>query len=272
MTVREITIDGVDDPRLADYTGLTDVALRRVREPVEGLFIAEGITVIERAVAAGYPLRSVLTTPRFLPGIEALLGVRAQPLDVFVGSLATLRGVTGFGVHRGALAALGRLPLPSVQEILAAADRVVVLEDLIDHANVGAVVRSAAGLGFDGVLISPNCADPLYRRAVKVSMGAVFALPWTILQPWPSGIDMLQDNGFAVLGLTPDEGADDLGTMPTHVRRRCALVVGTEGSGLSAAALAACDQRVRIPMARGVDSLNAAAAAAVACYALTQDA
>lgn len=264
---RVVTVEA-GSPLLSDYVALTDVELRRTREPAEGLFIAEGEKVIRRAVEAGYPIRSVLLEEKWLPGLADLLDRADVP--AYVASRATLEAVTGYSVHRGALAAMTRLPLPPVLELAERSQRVVVLEDLVDHTNVGAVMRGAAGLGVDAVLVTPRCADPLYRRAVKVSMGAVFAVPWTRLVAWPGALEDLRDLGFSVLALTPAPDATPLADIPPELSERCALVLGTEGEGVSPGALAACDLRVRIPMAPGVDSLNVAAAAAVACYALGQ--
>ncbi len=257
---------GADE--LGDYVGLTDVVLRRAREPAEGLFIAEGEKVIRRAVAAGYPVRSVLLEEKWLPALADLLDTLHAP--VYVASRDVLEEVTGYSVHRGALAAMGRLPLPDALDLAARSRRIAVLEDLVDHTNVGAVIRGAAGLGIDAVLVSPRCADPLYRRSVKVSMGAVFAVPWSRMDSWPDGLHRLRDLGFSVLALTPDPAATPLAELPPGVTDRCALLLGAEGPGLSEGATSTADHLVRIPMAAGVDSLNVAAAAAVAFYALGQ--
>ena len=263
MAVRHAVTDAAD-PRLRDFTDLTDVALRRRREPDEGLFIAEGSTVIRRAVEAGYPMRAVLASDRWAADLADLTGGIDVP--VYVGSDDLLESVTGFRVHRGALASMARKPLPSVAEVLEGARRVVVIEDVVNHTNVGAIFRSVAGIGFDAVLLSPTCADPLYRRSVRVSMGTVFSVPYARLDDWPGGLDVVRAAGLFVVALTPDAGARNLGSLPPSARERCALVMGTEGDGLTAPTLHAADLRVRIPMAHGVDSLNVAAAAAVACY------
>ncbi|AUG76017.1 rRNA methyltransferase [Kitasatospora sp. MMS16-BH015] len=257
------TVTDPADPRLADYTGLTDVELRRKREPAEGLFIAEGEKVIRRAVAAGYRMRSMLLTPKWLEVMGEVIEATDAPVHVVDPALA--EAVTGYHVHRGALASMERKPLPAVAEVLAGARRVAVLEGLVDHTNLGAIFRSAAALGMDAVLLSPDCADPLYRRAVKVSMGAVFAVPYARLDPWPGSLATVQQAGFSVLALTPAEGAVDLATVA--VQEKTALMLGAEGDGLTAKAMAAADHLVRIPMAHGIDSLNVGAAAAVAFYA-----
>jgi tRNA G18 (ribose-2'-O)-methylase SpoU len=257
------------DPRLADYVALTDVALRRRKEPAEGLFVAESEKVIRRAAAAGYPLRSALLEERWLPALADLLARAGCP--VYVAGPAVLEAVTGFAVHRGALAAMARTPLPPVAELLRAGGteprRVAVLEDVVDHTNLGAAFRSAAALGVDAVLVTPRCADPLYRRSVRVSMGAVFQVPWTRVAPWPAAIETLRAAGYTTAALTPDAGATDLADLAARRERRLALVLGTEGDGLRPDTVAAADLAVRIPMAGGVDSLNVAAAAAVAFYA-----
>ena len=261
-----VFVEGVDDPRLADYRALTDVALRRRTEPELGIFIAEGEIVIRRALQAGYPMRSALMTQRWLPSMADVVGTTDAPL--FVGSDELLEQVTGFHVHRGALAAMGRLPLPDVAALLPAAASVVVLEDVNSHTNIGAIFRCAAGLGMDGVFLSPTCADPLYRRSVRVSMGEVFALPYARFAAWPAGLTELTAAGFTVVALTPDPAATSIDDLVIADGEKLALVMGAEGPGLSAVTLAAASMRVRIPMANGVDSLNVAAAAAVACYAV----
>lgn len=258
-----IEIDDPADPRLADYRDLRDVALRKALETEHGLFLAEGEKVVRRAVEAGYAARSFLMAPRWLDGLADVLAASDAPC--FVVSEAMAESVTGFHVHRGALASLHRRPLPSVAEVLDGARSVVLLEDLVDHTNVGAIFRCAAGFGFDAVLLAPRCADPLYRRAVKVAMGTVFSLPWTRLPDWSEALSMLSEAGFTTVALTL---APDATTLETAVAgaERVALVLGSEGHGLSARWEESADRRALIAMARGVDSLNVAAAAAVACY------
>jgi tRNA G18 (ribose-2'-O)-methylase SpoU len=269
--MRELVTD-VADPRLADYARLTDMELRTHLESAQGLFIAEGTKVISRAVAAGYPVRSVLVAERRLGDIPALLSaLAATGAPVYVVPDETVERLTGYRVHRGALASLHRQPLPEIPALAAAARRVIVLEDLVDHANVGAIFRCAAALGVDAVFLSPRCADPLYRRAVKVSMGAVFAIPYARMAGWYDGLAGLRKAGFRLLALTPDPAAVPL-TAAAAVGR-IALLLGTEGDGLSSRWLHEADQAVRIPMqagalAAGVDSLNVVAAAAIACHVL----
>jgi tRNA G18 (ribose-2'-O)-methylase SpoU len=252
------------DPRLADYASLTDVHLRRSLEAEHGLFIAEGEKVIRRAISAGYPARSMLVSQDKLATIEAVAAECAAPLYVLPADVA--QQLTGYRVHRGALASMQRLPLPSPSAILTSASRIVVLEDIVDHANVGSVFRCAAALGFDAVLLAPRCADPLYRRAVKVSTGAVFALPYSRIEDWREGLIWLGEQGFRLLALTPAAAATPIDRIDKP--EKLALLVGGEGDGLSPRWLSQADELVRIPMRAGIDSLNVASAAAIACYLL----
>ena len=254
------------DERLRDYVGLTDVVLRRLSEPADGLYLAESAKVIERALAAGHQPRSVLLQQKWLDELAPLLD--RYDIPVYLAEPAVLERVTGFLMHRGALASIHRPPLLPVEDVLRDARRVVVLEDIVDHTNVGAIFRAVAGLGADAVLITPRCADPYYRRSVRVSMGTVLQIPWTRLAEWPEGTAQLHDAGFEIAALALDDGAVDLATYAQHPPDRVALLLGTEGDGLSAAGLASADTVVTIPMSRGVDSLNVAAASAVALWAL----
>jgi tRNA G18 (ribose-2'-O)-methylase SpoU len=265
--MRLIPIDNVELPELADYSRLTDVALRRMLEPAGGLYLAESTKVITRALAAGHVPRSVLLHERWLPDLEPLL-TGFPDLPVYVGSEAALQRLTGFHLHRGALAAMHRPVLPSLEDVLAHARRVVVLEDIVDHTNVGAAFRAVAGLGADAVLVSPRCADPLYRRSVRVSMGTVLQVPWTRIGEWQDAAPRLHDAGFHIAALALDDRAVSLEAFASHAPRKVALVMGAEGDGLSHRAMASADTVVTIPMAHGVDSLNVASAAAVALYAL----
>lgn len=264
--MRIAPITSLDEPALADFARLTDVALRRVTEPQGGLYIAESLTVIERAMRAGHEPRSVLTSERWLPELAALLGDR--DVTVHVGEAGLLEELTGFHLHRGALASMHRPPLTPVAALLRDARRVVIVEDVVDHTNVGAIFRSVAGLGADAVLVTPRCADPLYRRSVRVSMGTVLQVPWTRLPEWDDAVQLLHDAGFTIAALALADDAVDLRSFAAGAPERVAVVVGTEGDGLSRAALEAADVVVTIPMAHGVDSLNVAAATAVALYAL----
>ena len=260
------TITSIDDPGLADYARLTDVALRRVSEPEGGLYIAESLTVIGRALRAGHRPRSVLTIQKWLPELERLLD--GVDVPVYVGEPGVLEELTGFHLHRGALASMHRPEMPTVAEVLRDARRVVIVEDVVDHTNVGAIFRSVAGLGADAVLVTPRCADPLYRRSVRVSMGTVLQVPWTRLPEWDEAAPLLHAAGFTIAALALADDAVPLRQFAADAPDRVAILVGAEGDGLSRPALAAADVVVTIPMAHGVDSLNVAAASAVALYAL----
>jgi rRNA methylases len=261
-----VTVTDPRAPELRDYTELTDVVRRRLREPEEGIYLAESVKVIERAFAAGHRPRSVLVLEKWLDEIAPLF----EPWDVpvYVGTSEVLEAVTGFIMHRGALASMHRPPLAPVEELLRDARRVVVLEDIVDHTNVGAIFRAVSGLGADAVLVSPRCADPLYRRAVRVSMGASLQIPWTRIGEWDEAAPQLRDAGFTIAALALSDDAVDLADFAAAPPDRVALVLGTEGDGLSRAALDAADTVVTIPMDRGIDSLNVAAASAVALWAL----
>ena len=258
-----VEITAADDPRLADYRDLRDVELRKNLEAEHGLFLAEGEKVVRRAVEAGVTARSFLMAPRWLDGLADVLDRSDAPCFVVAEDLA--EEVTGFHVHRGALASLERRPLPAVEEVLAGARSVLVLEDIVDHTNVGAILRSGAALGFDAVLLAPRCADPLYRRSIKVAMGAVFSMPWTRLPDWYDALPALGRAGFTTVALTlaPDAVPIDEAVAGLD---KVALVLGSEGHGLSPRWEEAADRRAIIPMAAGIDSLNVAAATAVACY------
>jgi tRNA G18 (ribose-2'-O)-methylase SpoU len=253
------------DPRLRDFLRLRDVELRTKVEAAEGMFIAEGEATIRRAVEAGFVPRAFLLTQRWLEGLADLVETTGAP--ALLAEDDVLTATTGFPVHRGALASMDRRPLPSFDAVAAGAARLVVLEDLADHTNLGAVFRGAAALGVEGILLTPRCADPLYRRAIRTSMGAVFSVPWTRI-PWFEGPDLLQVAGLAVFALTPAPEAVDLRSVDPSAHPRLALAIGSEGHGLSERWRTAADLQVRIPMRGGIDSLNAAAAAAVACFAL----
>jgi tRNA G18 (ribose-2'-O)-methylase SpoU len=263
-TPAAVRIDDPADPRLADYRDLTDVALRRVLEPAGGLYIAESSKVIARAVAAGHRPRSILVQEKWLDEAAALAG----DAPVYVVADTVAEALTGYAVHRGALAAMHRPELPAVADVVAGARLVMILEDIVDHTNVGAAFRAAAGLGADAVLITPRCADPLYRRSVRVSMGTVFQVPWTRLPAWPEAGGILHDAGLHLAALALADGAVPLDAFAAARPDRVALMLGAEGDGLSRRALAAADTIVTIPMAGGVDSLNVAAASAVALWAL----
>ena len=261
-----IRITDLEHVGLADYARLTDVALRRVSEPAGGLYIAESPKVIERALRAGHRPRSFLVLEKWLDTVVPF--AEATDATIYVGEDELLHSLTGFSLHRGALASMHRPELPAVAELLENSRRVVVLEDIVDHTNVGAIFRAAAGLGADAVLISPRCADPLYRRSVRVSMGTVLQVPWTRLPEWSEARGLLTDAGFHIAALALSDNAVDLAEFAAHQPDRIAIVMGAEGDGLSREAMVAADTVVTIPMLAGVDSLNVAAASAVALWAL----
>lgn len=264
-----VTIDDPHDARLNDFRALTDAQLRRSTEAAEGLYIAESAKVIERACAAGHAPRAVMTQRRWVEGIREIIGSRDVP--VYLVPDAVAQAVTGFAVHRGALASMERPVLPPVKDVIQNARTIVILDDLIEHTNVGAIFRAAAGLGADAVLVTQRCADPLYRRSVKVSMGTVFQVPWTRTGAWAATADALHAEGFEIAALALADDAVDLHDFAQRRPERLALVMGTEGDGLSSAALSHADHTVMIPMTGGVDSLNVAAAAAVALWAVNPD-
>ena len=279
---RIVDVTDPTDARLGDYLGLREATLRRPH----ARFIAEGPLVVRRAVEAGYPAESFLLTPRWVDELRDVWQVTAAP--VYRASTAVVEAITGFHVHRGALAALRRSERWSVDQVLAG-DRVVVVEDLVDHANLGTIIRSTAALGWDGLLVTHGSADPLYRRAVKTSMGAVFSLPWARLAAGADLMNHLRGAGFTVVALAPGHAGVDLATArqrlgltisgasgrpapadpaPARAPNRLAVLLGSEGPGLSRPLIEGADLVVTIPMAHGIDSLNVAAAAAIACFAL----
>lgn len=290
MILRIESLEGLDDDGvralLADYTSLTDVALRRRLETERGLYMAESSKVIARAVEAGHAPRSLLMAERWYDELRRVIAAArgtdgredGGDVPVIIAPEEVLETITGFHLHRGALAAMNRPVLPGVGELLTSARggqgarRVAVLEDLVDHTNVGAAFRSAAALGIDAVLVTPRCADPLYRRSVRVSMGTVFQVPWTRIERWPA-LDELHEAGFTVAAMALSDDSvslDEFSASPACAApdSRVAIVLGTEGDGLARRTITAADAVVRIPMAGGVDSLNVAAAAAVAYWEL----
>jgi tRNA G18 (ribose-2'-O)-methylase SpoU len=256
-----VAIGEVSDPRIRDFTSLTDVNLRKSREVDEGRFMAESVHVVQCAVAAGYQIRSVLTEARWLAQAESAASDPQTP--IFVGAPDILQRITGYRLHRGILAAMQRRALPLASAILATAQSVLVLDALVNHTNVGAAFRSAAAMGFDAVLTTSQGADPLYRRSVRTSMGAVFAVPWTVVTPTDLWHELAE---FETVALTPACDAPSLAELVPTLRQRRALILGSEGPGLSQQSLAAAQHQARIPMALGVDSLNVAATAALAGY------
>lgn len=270
---RIIEITDLSDPGLDLFARLTENQLRSRLEPEKGVFIAESPKVIHLALDAGYEPLALLMEKRHIEGQGGPIAARCGDTPVYTAERELLARLTGYTLTRGLLCAFRRKPLLPAEEVCANARRVAVLEGVSDSTNVGAVFRSAAALGMDAVLLTPTCCDPLCRRAVRVSMGTVFQVPWSrmgeVPEDWPHpGVERLQELGFATLAmaLSPDCLSLDDPRLPCG--ERLAVVLGTEGDGLAPATVAACDWRVRIPMARGVDSLNVAAAAAVAFWQL----
>lgn len=265
-------VDDPEDPRIAEFVGLRDreLAGRRVRgrrTVADGIFVAEGDIVVERALRAGYRLRAaIIDATRTAPLPDSV----PEDAEVFAAAPPVLRRITGLGVHRGMLASFDRRPIPSAEQVLASSRRVVVLERVSNPTNLGVIVRSAAGLGIDAMLLDPTCTDPLYRRVARVAMGEGYGFPWAWLPRLPDGLDIVRAAGFRLLALTPAAGAIPLDQVEIGDDERVALLFGAEGRGLSATALAAADERIGIPMHGGVDSLNVGVAAGIACWALAR--
>ena len=264
LSERLVQLSDPADPRVADYTSLTDVSLRRKLEPERGLYLAESSKVLRRALDAGHRPRSFFMAEKWVDGLRDVL--ESHDVPVYVGTDEVLEQITGFHLHRGAMAAMHRpAPLP-LESVLASARRVAILEDIVDHTNVGAIFRSAAALDVDAVLVTPRCADPLYRRAVRVSMGTVFQVPWVRLEHWTADLQRVKDVGFLTAALALSEDAVTVDALAAEQPEKLALILGTEGQGLGAATLHHADRHVVIPMSHGVDSLNVAAASAVAFW------
>jgi tRNA G18 (ribose-2'-O)-methylase SpoU len=259
-----IEVRGPDDGRVDDYRDLTTADRRPDRPGGKGLVIAEGALVVRRLLASRFPVRSVLGVPRRLAELAGDLAGLDVP--VYSTSAEVMAEVVGFHLNRGVLAVADRPPALPVDDVVAGARRLAVLEGVGDHENLGALFRNAAAFGVDGVLLGTGCSDPLYRRSVRVSMGHVLGVPFTALTPWPDGLKLLRDRGFRVLAMTPSDDARPLTAQAGE--ERVAVLLGSEGPGLTAEAIAAADAAVRVPMAGGVDSLNVATAGAVAFYAL----
>lgn len=272
-----VTDPAEEERLLDDYRALNDPARRREVERRGAFFVVEGPFTLESLLASTYPVRSVLVSE---PRAEAIAGLVGDRATVVVRPADELEEITGFPFHRGVLAAADRIRQPQLRDLVAHARTVAVLEGVNDHENLGALFRNAAAFGVGAVLLDPTTADPLYRRSVRVSLGHVLRVPWARLDPLPAGLDALRVQGFVIVALTPDAGAEPIDALAdelaarsaasTTVPARLALVVGAEDQGLSAASLAAADRRVRIPIAPGVDSLNVATAAAIAFHTVGQ--
>lgn len=284
--MRFIHLDSIDDERVAAYVNLTEIQLRNRLEPSKGLFIAESPKVIDRALAAGREPISLLVEESWIDGMSGMFDVIEKRwgdgIPVYVASPEQLKRLTGYRLHRGALAAMKRWSLPSVEEVCRGARRVAVMENIVDHTNVGALMRSAAALDVDAVLVTPSCGDPLYRRAARVSMGTVFQVPWTRIggndkHYWPfTGMRELHDLGFTTVAMALEDDSISLAELVRRLNNaetesdhidKLALIFGTEGDGLSHHTISRAELTVKIPMSHGVDSLNVAASSAVAFYA-----
>ncbi|MCU1378658.1 MAG: tRNA/rRNA methyltransferase (SpoU) [Acidimicrobiales bacterium] len=264
-----IPVDDPADPRIEEFLGLRDHELRRRREApggdLEGIFIVEGDIVVERALRAGYRMRSALVDATRSAPLPTGIG---PDVAVYAAGPEVVLRITGMGVHRGVMASMDRRIEPTAAEVLAGATRVVVLENVNNPTNLGVIARSAVALGIDGLLLDPSCCDPLYRRASRVAMGEVFALPWARTERFPRGLDVLADHGFSLLALTPDPTAESIDDLVLDPSDKAALVLGAEGPGLTDETMDRIGRRIRIPLHGGVDSLNVGVAAGIACYVL----
>lgn len=268
-----IEITSLDQPGLEVYTSLTQAQLRNRLEPEKGVFIAESPKVIARALEAGCQPLSLLMERRQIEGGAKEIVARCGDVPLYTADREVLAGLTGYTLTRGVLCALRRPALPTVEQLCAGAKRLAVLENIVDSTNVGAIFRSAAALHMDGVLVTPTCCDPLHRRAVRVSMGTVFQIPWTYIgarsADWPQpGLARLRALGFQTAAMALSLEALSIEDSRLVSAEKLAIVLGTEGDGLSPRTVAHCDYTVCIPMARGVNSLNVAAASAVAFWQL----
>lgn len=268
-----IEVTDFSDPRLDAYARLTEAQLRNRLEPEKGIFIAESTKVIGTALDAGYQPRSFLMERKHITGQAAPLLARFPEVPVYTADREILEQLTGYTLTRGVLCAMARPKLPTVEEVCAGARRIAVLEGIVDSTNVGAIFRSAAALHMDAVLVSPTCCDPLNRRAVRVSMGTVFQIPWTRIgeaaADWPHpGMDQLHSLGFKTAAMALSDDSVSLDDPALAAEEKLAIILGTEGDGLCHQTIADCDYTVMIPMSHGVDSLNVAAASAVAFWQL----
>ena len=268
-----IEITDFMSPELDVYARLTENQLLNRHEPEKGLFIAESPNVVERALNAGYTPVSLLLERKHITGQAAHIIERCRDIPVYTADFDVLTQLTGFQLTRGVLCAMRRKSLPDVREVCAGARRIAILENVMNPTNVGAIFRSAAALNMDAVLLTPACSNPLYRRSTRVSMGTVFQIPWTYIgseaSPWPQqGIPLLQSMGFKTAAMALSEQAVNIDNPQLMAEEKLAVILGTEGDGLSSATIADCDYTVCIPMAHGVDSLNVAAASAVAFWQL----
>lgn len=260
-------------PELDVYARLTEAQLLHYFEPESGLFLAESPKVIGRALDAGYTPVSLLLERGHIAGQAKDIVARCQDIPIYTADFEILTRLTGFALTRGVLCVMRRRPLPSAEEICSGARRIAILENVMNPTNVGAIFRSAAALNIDAVLLTPACSNPLYRRAARVSMGTVFQIPWTFLggtaKDWPDeGLKLLKELGFKTAAMALSSNSISIEDSRLAAEKRLAIILGTEGDGLAESTIAGCDYTVRIPMAHGVDSLNVAAASAVAFWQL----
>lgn len=268
-----IEITDLTTPELDIYARLTETQLLHFHEPELGIFIAESPKVIERALNAGYAPISLLLERKHITGEAKEIITRCGDIPVYTADSEILAELTGFQLTRGALCAMHRQELPSVEKVCDGAHRIAILENVVNPTNIGAIFRSAAALNIDAVLLTPACSDPLYRRATRVSMGTVFQIPWTYLgtksAEWPqSGMKLLKELGFKTAAMALSDQAINIDDPQLMAEEKLAIILGTEGDGLAASTIADCDYTVCIPMSHGVDSLNVAAASAVAFWQL----
>ena len=268
-----IEITDFHAPELDVYARLTENQLLNRHEPEKGLFIAESPKVIERALDAGCIPVSLLLERKHITGQAQHIVARCQDIPVYTADFDVLTQLTGFNLTRGALCAMRRPPLPTVEEVCSHAHRIAILENVVNPTNVGAIFRSAAALNMDAVLLTPACSNPLYRRAIRVSMGTVFQIPWTFLgtndTEWPKpAMDILKRMGFRTAAMALSDHAVNIDDPQLMSEEKLAIILGTEGDGLASSTIADCDYTVCIPMSHGVDSLNVAAASAVAFWQL----
>jgi len=275
-----VPIDDPADPRVAAYAGLTDAQLRAAVEAPDpatpgdlGSFIVEGHLALDALLASPYPVRSLLVSDPQVDRVAPALAGLADEVPLFVATQAVVEATVGFPLHRGVVACASRVAPVDAADLVGSAQRLLVIEGVNDHENLGGLFRNAAAFGVDAVLLDPTTADPLYRRSVRVSLGHVLRVPFARLEPWPATLELLHTAGIETVALTPDPAATPIAQLAAELAARhrptpLALLVGAEGPGLTAATRQASARRVRIPMAAGVDSLNVATAAAVALHAL----
>lgn len=261
-----IRITDLNDPQLDLYARFSEKQLMHIYEPDRGVFIAESPKVIRRALDAGYEPISFLMEDKHIESQAVKIIEEYGDTPVYTAQFDVLTKLTGFQLTRGMLCAMYRKELPTVEKACAGADRVAILEDVVNPTNVGAIIRSAAALNMDAVLLTANCSDPLYRRAIRVSMGTVFQIPWTILDDEIGTV--MHALGFKTVAMALEEDSVNIDNPKLHAEKKLAIVLGTEGEGLAQKTISACDYTVRIPMSHGVDSLNVAAASAVAFWEL----